>query len=70
MAARLVPRERNVLAANGRCWCLNKTDDKPASAMEFTNGFDPVEISAEHGDGVADPDEIVKRLEITGHANR
>ena len=48
---------------------INKTDDKraQASAMEFFQlGFDPVvEISAEHGDGVADLlDEIVKRLEV------
>jgi GTPase len=46
---------------------INKTDDKRAqkSAMEFFQlGFDPVlEISAEHGHGVADLlDEIVKRL--------
>src|SRR5688572_22686400 len=46
---------------------INKTDDKraQASAMEFFQlGFDPVvEISAEHGHGVADLlDEIVKRL--------
>ena len=47
---------------------INKTDDKraQASAMEFFQlGFDPVvEISAEHGHGVAELlDEIVKRLE-------
>src|SRR2546430_11779066 len=46
---------------------INKTDDKRSqrSAMEFFQlGFDPViEISAEHGTGVAELlDEIVKRL--------
>jgi GTP-binding protein len=46
---------------------INKTDDKRsrASATEFFGfGFDPVlEISAEHGDGVAELlDEIVKRV--------
>ena len=46
---------------------INKTDDKRAraSALEFYElGFDPVfEISAEHGDGVAELlDEIVKRI--------
>src|SRR3990172_487333 len=46
---------------------INKTDDKraQASSMEFFQlGFDPVvEISAEHGQGVAELlDEIVKRL--------
>src|SRR4051812_42578248 len=50
---------------------INKTDDKraQASAMEFFQlGFDPVvEISAEHGQGVADLlDEIVKRLTAQG----
>ena len=50
---------------------INKTDDKraQASVMEFFQlGFDPVvEISAEHGDGVAELlDEIVKRLEVRG----
>jgi GTP-binding protein len=50
---------------------INKTDDKraQASAMEFFQlGFDPVvEISAEHGHGVADLlDEVVKRLEVGG----
>jgi GTP-binding protein len=50
---------------------INKTDDKraQASAMEFFQlGFDPVvEISAEHGQGVADLlDEIVKRLGVHG----
>ena len=50
---------------------INKTDDKraQASAMEFFQlGFDPViEISAEHGHGVADLlDEIIKRLEAGG----
>jgi len=48
---------------------INKTDDKRsrASATEFFGfGFDPVlEISAEHGDGVAELlDEIVKRVGI------
>src|ERR1700730_9233406 len=46
---------------------INKTDDKraQASSMEFFQlGFDPVvEISAEHGQGVAELlDEIVKKL--------
>ena len=50
---------------------INKTDDKraQASAMEFFQlGFDPVvEISAEHGHGVAELlDEIVKRLGAQG----
>ena len=50
---------------------INKTDDKraQASAMEFFQlGFDPVvEISAEHGHGVADLlDEIVERLRAEG----
>jgi GTP-binding protein len=50
---------------------INKTDDKRSlkSAMEFFQlGFDPViEISAEHGQGVAELlDEIVGRLEIKG----
>jgi GTP-binding protein len=50
---------------------INKTDDKraQASSMEFFQlGFDPVvEISAEHGQGVAELlDEIVKRLGIRG----
>jgi GTP-binding protein len=50
---------------------INKTDDKraQASVMEFFQlGFDPVvEISAEHGHGVADLlDEIVKGLRAKG----
>lgn len=50
---------------------INKTDDKraQASSMEFFQlGFDPVvEISAEHGQGVAELlDEIVKRLGTGG----
>src|SRR5436305_10814038 len=50
---------------------INKTDDKraQASSMEFFQlGFDPVvEISAEHGHGVAELlDEIVERLEVRG----
>jgi GTP-binding protein len=50
---------------------INKTDDKRSqkSAMEFFQlGFDPViEISAEHGHGVAELlDEMVKRLEEKG----
>jgi GTPase len=50
---------------------INKTDDKRArhAAMDFyTLGLDPiVEISAEHGQGVADLlDEIVTRLEVDG----
>src|SRR5499426_1858004 len=48
---------------------INKTDDKRARASAndfFEFGFDPVlEISAEHGDGVAELlDEIVERLGI------
>jgi GTP-binding protein len=50
---------------------INKTDDKrahDASLEVYRLGFDPVlEISAEHGQGVADLlDEIVKKLEIGG----
>jgi GTP-binding protein len=50
---------------------INKTDDKRSqkSAMEFFQlGFDPVlEISAEHGTGVAElMDVIVERLKATG----
>src|SRR6476659_7937284 len=50
---------------------INKTDDKraqDASVDVYRLGFDPVlEISAEHGQGVADLlDEIVKKLEIGG----
>src|SRR5437867_6862272 len=50
---------------------INKTDDKRSqtSAMEFFQlGFDPViEISAEHGTGVAEMlDEIVKHVGIEG----
>jgi GTP-binding protein len=50
---------------------INKTDDKRSqkSAMEFYQlGFDPVlEISAEHGHGVAELlDEIVRKLEEGG----
>ena len=52
---------------------INKTDDKrgQAAAVEFFRmGFDPVfEISAEHGQGVAELlDEIVKALEAGGWA--
>ena len=61
------------LRATGRpvIVAINKTDDKRAraSAMEFFQfGFDPViEISAEHGDGVAELlDEIVKGLKAHG----
>jgi GTP-binding protein len=61
IAQELRQTDRPVLVA------INKTDDKraQASAMEFFQlGFDPViEISAEHGHGVAELlDEIVKRL--------
>jgi GTPase len=54
---------------------INKTDDKRsrASAMEFFQlGFDPVlEISAEHGQGVAELlDEIVKKLGARGRGPR
>jgi GTP-binding protein len=50
---------------------VNKTDDKRArggSVEMYQLGFDPViEISAEHGQGVADLlDEIVKKLEAGG----
>ena len=50
---------------------INKTDDKraqDASLEVYRLGFDPVlEISAEHGQGVADLlDEIVKKLEMVG----
>jgi GTPase len=50
---------------------INKTDDKraqDASLEVYRLGFDPVlEISAEHGQGVADLlDEIVKKLETAG----
>jgi GTPase len=50
---------------------INKTDDKraqDASVEVYRLGFDPVlEISAEHGQGVADLlDEIVKKLEFVG----
>jgi len=50
---------------------INKTDDKRAraGALDFYGlGFDPVfDISAEHGDGVAElMDEIVKRLAAGG----
>src|SRR5450759_4059347 len=54
---------------------INKTDDKRSqkSALEFFQlGFDPViEISAEHGQGVAELlDEIVTRLEEKHHQPR
>ena len=68
IARRLRETGRPVLVA------INKTDDKRAqqSALEFFQlGFDPVlEISAEHGHGVAELlDEIVKRLGVSaiGH---
>ncbi len=53
---------------------VNKTDDKRARAraMEFYDlGFDTmVEISAEHGDGVAELlDEVIKRLPLDGGAS-
>jgi GTP-binding protein len=61
------------LRATGRpvLVAINKTDDKraQASALEFFQlGFDPViEISAEHGGGVAELlDEIVERLKKQG----
>src|SRR5688572_27867852 len=65
IAQELRETDRPVLVA------INKTDDKraQASAMEFFQlGFEPViEISAEHGHGVADLlDEIIKRLEARG----
>jgi GTP-binding protein len=54
---------------------INKTDDKraQASSMEFFQlGFDPVvEISAEHGHGVAELlDEVARRLKIQGSRPR
>ena len=54
---------------------INKTDDKRAQALSmefFQLGFDPVvEISAEHGQGVAELlDEIVDRLMAQGSAFR
>jgi GTPase len=54
---------------------INKTDDKraqDASVEVYRLGFDPVlEISAEHGQGVADLlDEIVKKLELVGFRSR
>jgi GTP-binding protein len=68
----LVPGDQRIaeeLRQTGRpvVLAINKTDDKraAASATEFFElGFDPVvEISAEHGHGVADLlDEIVKRV--------
>ena len=65
IAQELRQTDRPVLVA------INKTDDKraQASAMEFFQlGFDPVvEISAEHGHGVAELlDEIVKGLRAKG----
>src|SRR5918912_2240981 len=65
IARELRPTGRPVLLA------INKTDDKgaQASALEFFQlGFDPVvEISAEHGHGVAELlDEIVKALKAKG----
>lgn len=72
----LVPADEEIalrLRETGRpvVVALNKTDDKRArdSAVEFYRlGFDPiVEISAEHGDGVAELlDEIVKWLKANG----
>src|SRR5581483_7350995 len=68
----LVPGDEQIaqeLHATGKpvLLAINKTDDKRAraSALDFyALGFDPVlEISAEHGGGVAEVlDEIVKRL--------
>jgi GTP-binding protein len=70
----LVPGDQRIaeeLRQTGRpvLVAINKTDDKraQASATEFFElGFDPVvEISAEHGHGVADLlDEIVKRVGV------
>src|SRR5713101_9594236 len=72
----LIPGDERIardLRETGRAVLLaiNKTDDKRSqkSAMEFFQlGFDPViEISAEHGQGVAELlDEIVKRVGIRG----
>ena len=69
IAQELRQTDRPVLVA------INKTDDKraQASATEFFQlGFDPVvEISAEHGHGVADLlDEIVQRLGSSGFGAR
>src|SRR5262245_31387870 len=52
---------------------VNKTDDKRASASDFYQlGFEPViEVSAEHGTGVAELlDEIVSRLKSAGFTQR
>jgi len=72
----LVPGDERIareLHATGRpvLLAINKTDDKraQASALEFFQlGFDPVvEISAEHGHGVAELlDEIIKALKAKG----
>jgi GTP-binding protein len=70
----LVPADREI-AARVRTFgkpvllAVNKTDDKRGRARVgefFTLGFDPVvEVSAEHGDGVADLlDEAVSRLPV------
>ena len=72
----LVPGDETIaqeLRETGRpvILALNKIDDKRAraAALEFYKlGFDPVlEISAEHGTGVAELlDEIVERLDVLG----
>jgi GTP-binding protein len=72
----LVPGDQEIAAelrATGKpvLLAINKTDDKRARAggMEFyALGFDPVfEVSAEHGQGVAELlDEVVDRLGIAG----
>ena len=69
IAQELRQTDRPVLVA------INKTDDKraQASAMEFFQlGFDPVvEISAEHGHGVAELlDEIVQAPRDSGFGTR
>src|SRR5262245_25211173 len=70
----LVPGDQTIareLRAKGRpiVLAVNKADDKRSSASDFYQlGFEPViEVSAEHGTGVAELlDEIVARLAASG----
>ena len=69
IAQELRKTDRSVIVA------INKTDDKRAQALSmefFQLGFDPVvEISAEHGQGVAELlDEIIERFMAQGSAFR